>query len=760
MTSTDIVDSSYSPTQSIVTFLTQTGATDLTASQRVFDFEISSQAQTAYSALANALLTYSPTTAGSPEAYATTISDIYWVLDQWSQMKNVTGGVQESNNSKTFTIPPDDTALRTLLANTFGSQTYSDTHPATSLRGISVYNASTGVLTLDSTMTRYMGEQLDTLVRTMRAAGWDPVYKPYPNTDPAQNSAICAAAINAIFSSHSGGTYVRETTYGIDGIIRKAIDSAAAAPLTSDASTQSQSLQQLLMVDYVVRGNELLYGEMNNLNSAINLNQTALSYLNSLQDLLNQKDPQQFLMQLQYLQNLDATSYSTFEQQTFGNQSLGTTPKFTDANMQQYILNLRMQALGVSLTSTDPVLRALATAQYGTSDNFSNLMAVMDYNISRGLISYSNGTITIANGGLNPTTTAVQNQYCLKPSDVQRYQNAIIPALRDWYNGSASMPPNAWPIIPPSGYPGNINVPEALQAWFDNHKVQGNYGITSFTDTMLNMVLDGTLVWGNTGQGTGWVASTETLSQYGLYGDALGAFLNLCPTQAGAISSNRQAFSQAYVNILADALRDNFPNPLTSASQISQALASVHDPEMTPDRSLFTTIGPTFYQIYQDGKDYTDPTIQAQYGLFLVNTSGAVTSTGTAADAFIDSATDTFNVSLAQIKKNLDSLINKIKATSGADGSALGTQLKVILDDFTKVTTVAEWVKDYDTIGNEGNYQRHMNDAITASQAFNDTERENLRRVMFVYEEFYKSATAMLDKLNTIIEKMGSAIKG
>ncbi len=31
---------------------------------------------------------------------------------------------------------------------------------------------------------------------------------------------------------------------------------------------------------------------------------------------------------------------------------------------------------------------------------------------------------------------------------------------------------------------------------------------------------------------------------------------------------------------------------------------------------------------------------------------------------------------------------------------------------------------------------------------------------MFVYEEFYKSATVMLDKLNTIIEKMGSAIRG
>jgi hypothetical protein len=206
--------------------------------------------------------------------------------------------------------------------------------------------------------------------------------------------------------------------------------------------------------------------------------------------------------------------------------------------------------------------------------------------------------------------------------------------------------------------------------------------------------------------------------------------------------------------------------PLVTNYYYFDPVTGVPNPDYTPillqaqSSTLYNNMVATIAKIHADGKDFNDPAIQAQYGLVFDTTTGSITPTGTAADAFITSATTTFSASLERIKTNLDGLISKAKAIPGGGASPLVTQLQVIRDDFDNVTTVSEWVKDYDTIGNEGNYQRHMNDAITASQAFNDTERENLRRVMFVYEEFYKSATAMLDKLNTIIEKMGSAIKG
>jgi len=67
------------------------------------------------------------------------------------------------------------------------------------------------------------------------------------------------------------------------------------------------------------------------------------------------------------------------------------------------------------------------------------------------------------------------------------------------------------------------------------------------------------------------------------------------------------------------------------------------------------------------------------------------------------------------------------------------------------------WVQDFEG-GREGEFQRHLNDAVVSSQALNDTEREELRRVMFVYEEFYKSATAMLSRMTQLIERIGGAI--
>ena len=83
------------------------------------------------------------------------------------------------------------------------------------------------------------------------------------------------------------------------------------------------------MVDYIATGNEVLYNQMTNLQNAINLNQNVLSYLNSLQDLMNQKTASQFLMQLTSL-NSSSPDYSAFEKATFGDQVIGTTADFTE----------------------------------------------------------------------------------------------------------------------------------------------------------------------------------------------------------------------------------------------------------------------------------------------------------------------------------------------------------------------------------------------------------------------------------------------
>lgn len=53
-----------------------------------------------------------------------------------------------------------------------------------------------------------------------------------------------------------------------------------------------------------------------------------------------------------------------------------------------------------------------------------------------------------------------------------------------------------------------------------------------------------------------------------------------------------------------------------------------------------------------------------------------------------------------------------------------------------------------------GDVQRNVQAAIQAATNLNDQQKEDYRRYMFVFEEFYKSASAMLSRISQMIEKM------
>jgi hypothetical protein len=53
-----------------------------------------------------------------------------------------------------------------------------------------------------------------------------------------------------------------------------------------------------------------------------------------------------------------------------------------------------------------------------------------------------------------------------------------------------------------------------------------------------------------------------------------------------------------------------------------------------------------------------------------------------------------------------------------------------------------------------GDVQRNIIGAIQAATNLNDQQKEDFRRYMFVFEEFYKSASAMLSRISQMIEKM------
>jgi len=74
-----------------------------------------------------------------------------------------------------------------------------------------------------------------------------------------------------------------------------------------------------------------------------------------------------------------------------------------------------------------------------------------------------------------------------------------------------------------------------------------------------------------------------------------------------------------------------------------------------------------------------------------------------------------------------------------------------------------KWVLDgYATSNNSqaGAFQNQITVAITAGQSLNSQNQESVRNYMYVFEEFYKSASAMLTTITQIIQKMAQHSSG
>lgn len=76
-----------------------------------------------------------------------------------------------------------------------------------------------------------------------------------------------------------------------------------------------------------------------------------------------------------------------------------------------------------------------------------------------------------------------------------------------------------------------------------------------------------------------------------------------------------------------------------------------------------------------------------------------------------------------------------------------------ILDNLDKHSS-SGIIADQNAAKTAGDIQRNLQEAITSATNLNDTQKEDLRRFMFIFDEFYKSASAMLTRITQILEKM------
>ena len=106
-------------------------------------------------------------------------------------------------------------------------------------------------------------------------------------------------------------------------------------------------------------------------------------------------------------------------------------------------------------------------------------------------------------------------------------------------------------------------------------------------------------------------------------------------------------------------------------------------------------------------------------------------------------------------------------ANGSEDSNSLLAKLRTVYSEtngITNTTTALAWITDkYNETGNStvseaGKIQQNITNAITAGQSLNASQTEDLRSFMYLFEEYYKSASAVLQAMSQIIQKMADNI--
>lgn len=122
-----------------------------------------------------------------------------------------------------------------------------------------------------------------------------------------------------------------------------------------------------------------------------------------------------------------------------------------------------------------------------------------------------------------------------------------------------------------------------------------------------------------------------------------------------------------------------------------------------------------------------------------------------------------------------NSLYNRVKAivtnfsamlTVELDGDELGAFTLQSTDPRRASIALRRFLYDGNTTDSDlkvdgmgvGDAQQNVTSGITAAQGLNDQQKEEVRRYLFVFEEFYKSASAILQRITQILEKMAQNI--
>lgn len=737
--------------QTIVPFasgITPSSGLVTTQQSNVFDFEISAGAQTYYTNLMkdlqsnyNFLLSMGGTVSGT-DSHVDAIRQDLAALNVWAQMKTVdaVNGQQVNTYNTTITTTPPTASPADAtnpdgspVSATFTNNAFDPTVAAPSLNS----SYSTGLTT---SMDQYMAQGLVKVDNLLTAAGYNP-----DNFAAGGANSSLATALTTIIQSATTPNQV--DIYQFGAALQSAINAAGQARVIGFAElTGSQSIQQALMVDYISRGNDVLFTQMSQLKTALDSNNQILGYLNALQDLMNQKTPQQFVQQLQSLSTstgaLTDANYSSFEQATF-QTTLGTVADFSDSSV-----------LPISEPLTVPV-----TATYQSGDV---LPAVINPVTGK---NYAIGdTIPYFDPTLGPPNVSERNGTPVYTLLVPNFSASLSPAPNIYTSANVPNPPV---INPTTGsvYVAGDTIPFYVPG--SNPPVQTTYvngsGATVPLYNLASGLTSGPSVYGGTNAPPlpKNVINPLTGADY-KNGDQVPYFdPTLGPPTVSTDTNGNPIYEIAGDEAAVDPTTgiaelttyqqgDTIPaviNPLTGVNyKVGDTIPFITPGSNPPTPSTRTDSDGSVHPIYQ----------QSEVNLAAYAKSLSTNGTSPLLNQAFATTNGSYSYSKATIINSLQTLLGLTQ------NDRLKLSLNSLINDLNSpsVGTVADWVKDLQgTGGSYGAFQQNLSSAVTASQSFNDTQQAQLQSIMFVFEEFYKSASSLLSDMNTLLLKIADNVR-
>lgn len=121
----------------------------------------------------------------------------------------------------------------------------------------------------------------------------------------------------------------------------------------------------------------------------------------------------------------------------------------------------------------------------------------------------------------------------------------------------------------------------------------------------------------------------------------------------------------------------------------------------------------------------------------------------------------------SSLNLTISSLFRQTPPASRNDPNGLLAQLRKVYNglpsDFS-FSSVEKWVLDNYNVhgsslaGSAGSLQNDLTFAITGAQSLNDSQKEKVRRFLFIFQEYYQSASAVLTAISQIVTKMAQKI--